>query len=166
MRHCYVVDTGYLLALYEVPNSASPAEFREVQRRFMQAAREQHAVLVPAAVIFELGRHLAHLPSRGAARGIAQSVLGDLRAVREASLARIYSVEPLPDLDALLALFEHFADETLLQGHSLTDAAVVKLAKEQKALHSTRPVYIWTWERKVTGIRAHSPDAEADPFPQ
>ncbi|MCB9738738.1 MAG: hypothetical protein H6747_05685 [Deltaproteobacteria bacterium] len=61
MTTVFVVDTGYLLALFRVPGYATAAEEQEVFNRFDAATDSGHERLVPVAVIYELARHVAQI---------------------------------------------------------------------------------------------------------
>lgn len=162
----YIVDTGYLLALYGVPGSATPAQTDEVVKRFKNAHNAKHDRFVPMAVLHELARHIANVGDKKVARACAQAVLDDIVIAAAAKDGGLFIVDPAPSLDELAKLMQAFVETHVAQGHSLADAAVIELARRKKQERGKfSEVFIWTWETRRGGIRPHSPDAEPTPFP-
>lgn len=185
MKHAVnIVDTGYLLALLNVPGETQPPdprrqsmrarnvpkaanEVEEVVRRFAEARAKGDSCVVPLAVLYEVASHITDIAgSRSVARQCAQDLLKLVRlTVPSATGQELFEIEPRPDLVEFEQVLTLFANDHVMREHSLTDTAIVALAAAKKREHPDRMVHIWTWERRRTGIRALSPDPEAVPFP-
>jgi len=166
VRHkVYVVDTGYLLALFGVPGEASAEETKEVRRRFRLATDRHDECVVPLPVIYETASHINDIDSsREIARQFALVLLGHVRDA-EAPDA-LFTVEPRPAPEEVEHILNLFANDHVLRGHSLADTALLDIATRLRHERDDRyHVHIWTWERRKTGIRSCSPDEEPDPFP-
>lgn len=180
----YIVDTGYLLALLDVPGETQapagqvpskrakrfpprePSEAEEVERRFAKAVASGAEIIVPLAVLYEVASHINDIDgSRQVAKRYAAALLQLVSDSLRATPASLFQIEPRPELTEFMATLGAFAHDHVLRNHSLVDTALVRLAEAKKAEAPHREVYIWTWERRRNGIRSCSPDVEADPFP-
>lgn len=163
----YIVDTGYLLALLDVPGEATAAEVTTVRDRFDAARRQGHACLVPLPVLYETASHITDVKApRTVARELARALLHHVNLAIELDPDRWFSLDPRPTFDEIGRLFSSFATTHVLEKRSLADAAVCDLAQKERAERDDRfVVYIWTWERKAGSLRSLSPDAEPEPFP-
>jgi hypothetical protein len=186
VRHAiFVVDTGYLLAYLDVPGETQPGpatlargrearnpakgltEVQEVQRRFQAASSANDRIVVPLPVIYEVASHINDVAAgRDVARAHAVALLRHVSDALSGTPGRLFEIDPRPDEHDFLEVLTIFAEQRVSQGHSLTDTAVIETADRLKRdSPSDVFVHIWTWERRVTGIRSCSPDTEPNPFP-
>lgn len=180
----YIVDTGYLLALLDVPGETQVvgsaratshgrrnvakevSEVQEVRQRFEQARRHGHDCIVPMAVLYEVASHINDVSPRNVAQSLARELANLVKSAVAEEAACLFRIEPRPTLDEIERLMMLFASAHVTQNHSLTDTAVIDIARQERANRDDRyRVHIWTWERRHAGIRAYSPDAEPAPFP-
>lgn len=166
----YIIDTGYLIAYYRI--KGTEAEFAEVERRFVLAARSGDKLTVPWPALFELAAHVAmDHDGLGQVRASAIKIAEDIKLAVAGD--GLFTVSPLPKPEQVVELLDVFArvgrdGKTGLaeQGFSLVDTAVYLAAREwQEKEGSKYDVIIWTWERRKSNLRSYSPVDEPDPYP-
>jgi len=62
MTAIFVIDTSYLLELFEVPKSSDPQAVTEVRKRYAEAVEGSARLFVPLPCLLELANHIADVP--------------------------------------------------------------------------------------------------------
>jgi hypothetical protein len=166
-----VVDTSYLLELFQVPGNTNPKAAVVVAQKFQQGINSGVQFFVPLPVLFELGNHIADVPNGGLLRQLALQLKD---AVKEwlAGNTPFTVVSSMDDSRtvkdfcvALGSLTQKFSALVPSQ-HGLTDTAVVVEAERLRSRYidsslSKYRVYIWT---RHQSLKALEPDTEPTPF--
>ncbi|MBN1293558.1 MAG: hypothetical protein JXB48_17090 [Candidatus Latescibacteria bacterium] len=157
----FVVDTSYLLELFNVPSHSSNNAVVEIRKRFEKAINNQSRLFVPLPCIYELARHIAQVENGDVRKEIAGHVY---EIVKSSVKERIpWNITPSLAIEELPKLFEDFANKYVLQKISLTDTSVIREAKRLKKKYSDSryTVHIWTTD---SSLKAHEPDNEFNAF--
>jgi len=158
-----VIDTSYLLELFQIPGHSNPKRSKTIKARFAQAIKLGSPLFVPLPVVFELAKHIAGVRDGAVRTRLAALLLDSVASsIREASpWILIPAEDPLPDL---LALCTSFKESYASQRVSLTDVCIVEEAKRlrRKYPSSTHRVHIWTTDE---ALKAHEPDPDLTRLP-
>ena len=144
MSDVVIVDTSVLLNVLNVPGCND--HHAEVHRQFERFLTDGATLMLPLAVVFETGNHIADVPSGGDRRRFALLFRDEVRkALREEAP---WHLVPLPDASHLTAWLESFPDQAV-QRISLSDHSMIQLWKSLcKKLFDTR-VLIWSMDDKL-----------------
>lgn len=141
-----IVDTSVLCNLLRVPHMDQDAE--RAAREFSSALANGDVFLLPVAVIYETGNHIAHVADGGKRRAVAQ---GFVDLVRKAFGGEIPFVPtPLQDPEGMAVWLSEFPDQAA-RGMGFGDLAITKVWDEQRALNQARRVLIWSYDRHLQG---------------
>lgn len=166
-----VVDTSYLLELFQVPDCSSDRAYVPIFQRFENARRMTDQLQVPLPVLFELGNHVADVKNGQERRRLSAMLVEtvDIWLSGETPLTIVSSMNDARTVqdfrDAVTGLTQEF--KTLAPDRQgLTNAAIALEAKRLRDKHKntslkTYLVHIWTTDKK---LKALEPDAEANAF--
>lgn len=166
-----VVDTSYLLELFQVPDCSSVQAYERVVQRFSSARQITDQLHVPLPVLFELGNHVADVKN-GQERRRLSSMLVDTVDTWLSGDTPVTIVSSMNDArtlqdfrDAVTGLTQEFR-ALAPDRQGLTNAAIALEAKRLRHRHKssslkTYAVHIWTTDQK---LKALEPDTEADAF--
>ena len=166
-----VVDTSYLLELFQVPDCSSVRAYGPIYQLFENARHITDQLQVPLPVLFELGNHVADVKNGESRKRLAAELVDavDVWLAGETPLTIVSSMNDARTVqdfrDAVTGLTQEF--KTLAPDRQgLTNAAIALEAKKlrQKYKNSslkTYLVHIWTTDKK---LKALEPDAEANAF--
>lgn len=166
-----VVDTSYLLELFQVPNCSDAQGHEQVRLRFEQACDITHQLHVPLPVLFELGNHIADVKDGQTRRKLANLLVESVQSWLSGETP-ITIVSALDDARtvgdfcaALNGLAGQFAN-LVPDRHGLTNTALVMEANRLREKYSDSSlrkycVHIWTRESR---LKALEPDAEVNAF--
>jgi hypothetical protein len=166
-----VVDTSYLLELFQVPDCSSERAYDPIYQRFENARHITDQLQVPLPVLFELGNHVADVTNGQERRRLAAMLVEavDIWLSGETPLTIVSSMNDARTVqdfrDAITGLIQDF--KTLAPDRQgLTNAAIALEAKRLRNKHKnsslkTYLVHIWTTDKK---LKAREPDAEVDAF--
>jgi len=161
----YVLDTSYLLEIYQVPGHSDTAYFRAIKKRLRRAIKADARLYVPFPVIFELANHIAHVADGRQRISLAKRLSSDIRRSAEEEVPWIIAPglakTVLLQLSDLLEWIEAFKSDYAAQGLSLCDLAVSWHADSLAGRHPELSVHIWTTD---SSLKAREPDPEPDPF--
>ena len=157
-----VVDTSYLVELFEIPKKSNEAAVKEVKARFAQAIKAGSFLYVSTSALFELANHIAHVNDGYVRKKLAEK----LKTAVENSKNKqnpwiIEPCEELADIELLVNALVQFSDQYAAQGLGLTDTSLVLIAKNLKKQYKSDNVYIWTTDQD---LKAREPDTEPNPF--
>jgi hypothetical protein len=153
-----VIDTGYLLELYRIPDKHDRERHDLVKQSSAKAVADGHRLNVPLPVVMEVARSISHLKKGDQRRGIAQAFSEAVCSSLETMVPWV--ITPHPDLQSLAKLMRHWADGCATLGLSLTDTSVAAEAERIKShLRATTGgrVHIWTFDR---ALKAREPDSQ------
>lgn len=170
MKHI-VVDTGYLLHLFDVDGRTDPVSRDRVRDAFKNEAASGGIFYVTVPVVFELCNFISQV-SDGTSRRRLAANLRD--AVAESLSSSVpWTITPFEGDDSmrdwvevLASAVNEFSEEFAHQEIGLTDLAVLRCANRLKTVVRERPnpkplVHIWT----VDGdLKAREPDIEIGAF--
>ncbi len=180
----YVIDTSYLLELFQVPTFSDTRGIEEVTNRIRAATSRRAILVVPIPCLFELIDHIHDISDGTVRRRLAGQVLESVRKSVEKQKPWLLTPSPGEDFPSFfLSACESFAKEYAAQGIGLTGfgtccALVYSHAAqgigltdcyavlEAKRLREKYPadaykVHIWTKDKK---LKAREPDSEENPF--
>jgi hypothetical protein len=160
-----VVDTGYLLELFKVPNHFNDANAQEIKHRFDSAKTQQHKLYIPVPVLFELANHIAHVDNGNKRLELAHKFSKTIKLGIEPETT-FFNIIPCAafavatELSNNLEQFvQQFAEQFVQQKLGLTDSAVIVEARTLKKEHNK--VHIWTTDAP---LKPYEPDPELKPF--
>ncbi|WP_437682631.1 hypothetical protein [Sorangium sp. So ce131] len=155
-----VIDTSYLLELYQVPSYSSPEAHKEVKARFAKAIEARSLLVVPFPSIFEVANHIVDGRDEGSRVGLAQRFVADIEQSFTKGVP--FLITPALDEANLRMLLQRFAGEFAAQRVGLTDTSIVEEAQRLKQKYGNqRKVHIWTKDHR---LKAREPDVEPSPF--
>ena len=146
MSDVVIVDTSVLLNLLKVPGRSN--DWAKVEREFRGFVSADAKLLLPLAVVFEAGRHIAHLSDGGHRRRYADLFC---RVVRESLTGKApWAFVPLPEQDEIAGWLDDFPDRAQ-QEVSLADLSLIEFWKTRCELHPKARVYIWARDKHLRG---------------
>lgn len=158
----YVIDTSYLVELFECGRSSNKAACKLVHTRFIAANRAGGRFFVPLPCLFELGDHIADVGHDELRERLAYKLL---LTVRESlSTHKPWTITPTGEPnDVLPSLLARFVPLAAKQKIGLVDAftLVEALRLKQRMERFKARVHIWTNDRQLKG---NEPDAEPQPY--
>lgn len=141
-----IVDTSVLDELLNVPGWANKhAELLELFA-IRQSANERF--LLPLAVLFETGNHVAQVNDGGVRRKKAAHFVTFAHAALEGRSPFVPTL--FPSSAAVVTWLDGFPDFAM-RGIGLADRSLIALWEEQRELHPQQRVYIWSLDAQLTG---------------
>ena len=146
MSRIQIVDTTVFCNILGVPNR------RQHQKRALEELEEYRAngdtLLLPMAVVYETGNHIAHHGTGGERRGVAErfsdQVSKALSGHSPFSPTRIHDAE---DVRAWLTDFPDYA----VKGIGFGDRSIIEIWEQQRALNPSRRTVIWAYDDDLQG---------------
>jgi hypothetical protein len=160
-----VVDTSYLVELFEVPGYFNESDATKIKAKFKNAIKQGNRLYLPIPVLFELANHIAHVVDGTKRREL---VTRFSETVKQGINPEIVFINIIPCAafpvaselsDNLEKFVQDFAGKFSQQGLGFTDSAIVLEAQSLKKDHNR--VHIWT---KDTPLKPYEPDADPNPF--
>jgi hypothetical protein len=146
MSSVRIVDTSVLCNLLRVPNRDQEAD--RAVREFGRAQAARDVFLLPIAVIYETGNHIAHSPNGAKRRVVAE---GFVELVRKAFEGEIpFTPTPLQNSEDMTRWLDEFPDRAMT-GMGFADLAITKVWEEQCELNQGRRVLIWSYDGHLQG---------------
>ena len=162
MNRIYIIDTSYLLELYQVPGKSDAGSSREVKKRFITAISDQARMLIPLGVLFELCNHIAGVANGDQRAKLSWRVAQDV----EESCTNPHfpwRLTPADSLERLRVHIDRYAKAFAPMQIGLTDTQVTAVADDSKSKHSGLDYNVHIWTRDAA-LKAFEPDTEPDPF--
>jgi hypothetical protein len=157
----YIVDTSYLLELFNVPGCSNPHSNTEVKKKFEDAIKSKSRLYVPLPCVFEIADHIANVKIGRKRSELAKKLFSTILSSLKESIPWI--LIPSPEPTTIANLFRSYAKNYVIQGIGLTDTTVIseasRLKKKYRSLGCS--VHIWT---KDINMKAFEPDKEDYPF--
>ncbi len=160
-----VVDTSYLVELFEVPGHFKESFAKEIKARFKNATTQGNKLYIPIPVLFELANHIAHVIDGKKRRKLVaifsvtvrQGIDPETVFINIIPCAAFAVASELSD--SLEKFAQDFAEKFSRQGLGFTDSAIVLEANNLKTKHNQ--VHIWTTDKP---LKPYEPDTELNAF--
>lgn len=141
-----IVDTSVLCNILRVPTMDQAGERAEHELR--EALRQGDVLLLPIAVIYETGNHIAQNGDGRVRRNVARAFV-DL--VQKAFSGQVpFTPTPLHDADEMLKWIADFPNRAG-EGIGFADLSIVRIFERQCELNQGRRVLIWSYDRHLQG---------------
>ena len=141
-----IVDTSILCNLLRVPQMDQDAE--RAAREFEAAQANRDVFLLPVAVIYETGNHIAHVANGAKRHAVAEGFVELVRRAFEGEVPFIPT--PLQNPESMVEWLGEFPGRATA-GMGFGDLAITKVWEEQAALNQSRRVLIWSYDRHLQG---------------
>jgi len=138
-----IVDTSVLVELLDVPGYNSKHD--DLLTEFTVRPRRDE-FLVPLAVLFETGNHIAH-GSDGVVRRTAAKQFVDFTR-RSLAGKSPFVPTPFPEVRDVAAWLDAFPDQAA-RGIGLVDHSLIGLWEVQRAILKNRAVVIWSLDQHL-----------------
>ena len=159
----YVIDTSYLLELFDVPGCSTQKAREEIKIRIAAAAQSGARLYVTVPCIYELANHIADVLDGNKRRSLAEQVRDTVLSSLDDGTP--WTIIPSQKLDIFKNLIVSFVDNPVIQkGVGLSDSTLIDEAHRLKRDRYQRrgsPVHIWT---KDKALKAWEPDTEPDAY--
>ncbi len=166
-----VVDTSYLLELFQVPDCSSAQAFEPIFQRFEKARHITDQLHVPLPVLFELGNHVADVKNGQERRRLANLLVESVDAWLSGNtpftvVSSMNDARTVEDFRAAVTGLTQEFRVLAPDRQGLTNASIALEAKRLRQKHKnsslkTYAVHIWTTDKK---LKALEPDAETHAF--
>jgi hypothetical protein len=162
-----VLDTSYLLELFQIPAHSDPTRFPTVSADFKRAINSNYDMYLPLPVLFELGNHIAQIDDGHARREKANilnasigSWLGNASPISITPL--LSETQSIEELKQALSKIAADFPANAMQRIGLVDTVVSMEASRLRSRHTDTSikkylVHIWTFDE---ALKAQEPDAE------
>lgn len=162
----YVIDTSYLLEIFEVPGHSNKEARFKIKRRLAAAVKSDARLYVTIPSIYELANHISHVSDGNIRRSLAERVRDDVLSSLDPAQRTPWTIIPSQQLDTFKKLIVSFVDNYVIQGIDLSDSTLIDEARRLKRERYGGPgwrVHIWTKDRK---LKAQEPDKEPNVYPR
>jgi hypothetical protein len=155
MSHIVLLDTSVYLNVLDVPGCNQDRE--EVFREFDVCIEREDHFLLPLAVVWETGNHIADLVDGQTRRTFAQKLVNDVKRAFQGEVP--YRATHFPERAEFLDWLDAFPDMTMRsksakkqrEGMSLADLSIFKEWERSCALHPMSRVRIWSLDSDLSG---------------
>jgi hypothetical protein len=146
MSRIRIVDTTVLCNLLRVPNKDQDAE--RAAKEFRAGLADGDVFLLPVAVIYETGNHVAQAPGGGKRRVVAEEFVRLVRNAFEGVLPFVPT--PLQNPEEMVEWLDEFPNRAMA-GMGFGDLAITKVWEQQCELNRGRRVMIWSYDKHLQG---------------
>ena len=148
MTDCTILDTSWLLELYQVPGDSKKERHEGVLRQATAAAEGRILVTVP--VLFEVANHIVHVRNGHHRRHLIKQYSEDMRSSLENetpwTIVRRLQDDILLRTEDLTELASRFVKESGI-GYSLADISIIDLARQLQNRNQT--VHILAFDKQL-----------------
>lgn len=160
MARIIVLDTSFLIELFQVPMDSSQGKHKEAVSIFSEALENNWDIYCPLGVLYELANHIVDVKNPQQRYALAVK-FSDM--VRDAWVERIpFTIVPseviqgeYSDLNMLPELCNSY-QAYLAQQFSLTDCAIIDLVQKLQASYQARqrawPAHIWSLHKRLKAL--------------
>lgn len=139
-----IIDTSVLCNILHVPTKNQQSA--RAERELREALRQKDVLLLPVAVIYETGNHIAQNGDGRVRRKIARAFV-DL--VQKAFSGEVpFTPTPLQNPDEMLEWVAVFPDRAG-QGVGFGDLSIIRIFEHQCDLNHGRRVLIWSYDKHL-----------------
>lgn len=155
MSDIVLLDTSVYLNVLNVPTCNQERE--AILQEFQTSIARGDYFLLPLAVVWETGNHIADLGDGRTRRNYAQHLVGDVKKAFDGEVP--YRATHFPEREEFLGWLDAFPDITmrnksawkLREGASLADLSIIKEWERNCVLHPMSRVRIWSLDSDLAG---------------
>ena len=159
MSDIVLLDTSVYLNVLDVPSCNQ--DRTAILREFEVSIDRGDYFLLPLAVVWETGNHIADLGDGQTRRTFAQKLVADVTRAFKGDVP--YRATHFPERDEFLSWLSDFPDMTmrnksewkLREGASLADLSIIKEWERSCALHQMSRVRVWSLDGDLAGYDRH-----------
>ena len=141
-----IVDTSVLCNLLRIPSMDQEGD--RAATEFRQALQQRDVLLLPIAVIYETGNHIAQNGDGRQRRKLARAFVELVQKSFDGELP--FTPTPLQNPDEMRAWISEFPDSAMT-GMGFGDLSITKVFAQQCELNQSRRVVIWSYDRHLAG---------------
>ena len=150
MPDVVIVDTTVLLNVLDIPPRNQNRD--AVLAEFGALVDGGASILLPMAVVFETGNHIARLPNGGRRRHHAERFCDQVRMALEDEAP--WTLVPLPEPADLAQWLDKFPDHAMRKT-GMGDLSIIKAWEAARTRHPNRRVRIWSFDGDLQGYDRH-----------
>ena len=155
MPDVVIVDTTVLLNVLDIPPRNQNRD--AVLAEFGALVDGGASILLPMAVVFETGNHIARLPNGGWRRHHAERFCDHVRMALEDEAP--WTLVPLPEPADLAQWLGKFPDHVMRgqpeRGPGMSDLSITEAWEAACTRHPNRRVRIWSFDSDLQGYDRH-----------
>ena len=158
----YVIDTSYLLELFQIPGYSTEEAVFEVRRRIAAAAESNARLYVSVPTIYELCNLITRVTDNNARSQLATAVRDTVLSSLDEGMP--WTIVLSHQTGAFKEVVNGFSNKYAREGLSLSDGALIDEARRLRQTTYRGPgwrVHIWTKDRK---LKAREPDNESNAY--
>lgn len=141
-----ILDTSVLCNILRVPNMDQDGERAAAELR--DALRDQDVLLLPVAVIYETGNHIAQNGDGTRRRTVAQAFAELVRKAFDGEIP--FTPTPLQNPEEMREWIAAFPDNAMV-GMGFGDLSITRVFEQQCELNQGRRVLIWSYDTHLQG---------------
>ena len=146
MKAVAIVDTSIFCNILNIPNMNSSR--KEVVEEFKRLINDETSFLLPMAVVYETGNHIAQLSDGGNRRRFAQAFVK--RVEKAINGEPPWQIMQVPTLEEIGIWLDEFPDRAMREV-SMGDLSIIKEWEKAKTRTPYRRVFIWSLDRDLMG---------------
>ena len=146
-----IVDTSILYNVLDIPRKNG--ERSQVMKEFKQFLEEETTLLLPMAVVYETGNHIAQISNGGNRRRFAEFFVEQVKKAITGEAP--WQVMQLPTTEEVGEWLSGFPDSAM-GGAGMGDLSIIKEWEKFKGKIPNRRVFIWSLDSDLQGYD-HSP---------
>ncbi|MGL5196212.1 MAG: hypothetical protein ACRC8Y_21705 [Chroococcales cyanobacterium] len=150
MADVSIVDTSVFCNVLNIPKlNDERGLVMEQLRDFLEKGTH---LLLPMAVVYETGNHIAHISEGRLRRQCAQSFVVQVKMAIAGETP--WTVMQVPTLDEVQLWLTGFPDSAT-QGKGMGDLSIVQEWEKSRRLFPNRRVFIWSLDTHLQGYDSH-----------
>ncbi len=146
MKAVAIVDTSIFCNILNIPNMNSSR--KEVVEEFKRLINDETSFLLPMAVVYETGNHIAQLSDGGNRRRFAQAFVK--RVEKAINGESPWQVIRVPTLEEIGIWLDEFPDRAM-RNVSMGDLSIIKEWEKAKKKTPHLRVFIWSLDQDLMG---------------
>ncbi|TVQ60208.1 MAG: hypothetical protein EA366_03810 [Spirulina sp. DLM2.Bin59] len=151
MKAVAIVDTSIFCNVLDIPHMND--QRNQVMQEFAKFIQEDTSFLLPMAVIYETGNHIAQLKQGGNRRRFAELFTEEVRKAIHGEAP--WQVMQLPNIDEVGEWLSNFPDQAM-EGKGIADLSIIKEWEKMVRKTPRCRIFIWSLDRHLKGYD-HSP---------
>ena len=150
MAEVAIVDTSVLCNVLDIPKLNDERE--SVMEELTMLLQQGTHLLLPMAVVYETGNHIAHITDGRYRRWFAKLFVGEVQKAIAGEAP--WTVLQVPTLEEVAEWLTHFP-ESAMHGAGMGDLSIIQEWEKSRRLFPNRRVFIWSLDTHLQGYDSH-----------